>query len=109
MPSGRTKFVKIPVFTLLIREISHLESSSHQTAPSAGESAERSALIIAANRDPPQGWTPAKLRPGNVHSAEGWEELLLPEIERQQRLGTKVVFRADAAFAKPCAFSCTRK
>jgi hypothetical protein len=27
----------------------------------------------------------AKLRPGNVHSAEGWEELLLPEIERQQR------------------------
>ena len=26
----------------------------------------------------------AKLRPGNVHSAEGWEELLLHEIERQQ-------------------------
>jgi Transposase DDE domain group 1 len=43
----------------------------------------------------------AKLRPGNVHSAEGWEELLLPEIERQQRRGKKVVFRADAAFAKP--------
>jgi hypothetical protein len=35
MPFGRTKFAKIPVFTLLIREISHLESSSHQTAPSA--------------------------------------------------------------------------
>ena len=43
----------------------------------------------------------AKLRPGNVHSAEGWEELLLPEIERQQRWGKEVVFRADAAFAKP--------
>jgi len=43
----------------------------------------------------------AKLRPGNVQSAEGWEELLLPEIERQQRLGREVVFRADAAFAKP--------
>jgi Transposase DDE domain group 1 len=43
----------------------------------------------------------AKLRPGNVHSAEGWAELLLPEIERQQRLGKEVVFRADAAFAKP--------
>jgi hypothetical protein len=26
----------------------------------------------------------AKLRPGNVHSAEDWEEVLLPEIERQQ-------------------------
>jgi hypothetical protein len=43
----------------------------------------------------------AKLRPGNVHSAESWEELLLPEIERQQELGKEVVFRADAAFAKP--------
>ena len=27
--------------------------------------------------------------------------MLLPEIERQQRLGKEVVFRADAAFAKP--------
>jgi Transposase DDE domain group 1 len=39
----------------------------------------------------------AKLRPGNVHSAEDWEEVLLPEIERQQGLGKEVVFRADAA------------
>jgi len=43
----------------------------------------------------------AKLRPGNVHSADDWDELLLPEIERQQKLGRDVVFRADAAFAKP--------
>jgi hypothetical protein len=43
----------------------------------------------------------AKLRPGNAHSAEGWEELLLPEIERQQRMGKEVAFRGDAAFAKP--------
>jgi hypothetical protein len=43
----------------------------------------------------------AKLRPGNVHSAEGWEELLLPEIERQQAQGKQVAFRGDAAFAKP--------
>ena len=43
----------------------------------------------------------AKLRPGNVHSADDWEELLLPEIERQQKLGKEMVFRADAAFAKP--------
>jgi hypothetical protein len=41
----------------------------------------------------------AKLRPGNVHSAEGWEELLLPEIAHQQQQGKEVVFRADAAFA----------
>jgi hypothetical protein len=43
----------------------------------------------------------AKLRPGNVHSADDWEDLLLPEIERQQKQGKEVVFRADAAFAKP--------
>ena len=43
----------------------------------------------------------AKLRPGNVHSAEGWEELLLPEIDRQQAQGKQVAFRGDAAFAKP--------
>jgi hypothetical protein len=43
----------------------------------------------------------AKLRAGNLHSAEDWEELLLPEIEWQPKLGEEVVFRADAAFAKP--------
>ena len=43
----------------------------------------------------------AKLRPGNVHSAEDWDELLLPEIERQQNHGKEVAFRGDAAFAKP--------
>jgi hypothetical protein len=43
----------------------------------------------------------ARLRPGNVHSADGWEQLLLPEIERRQKLGKEVWLRADAAFAKP--------
>ena len=43
----------------------------------------------------------AKLRPGNEHSAEDWDELQLPEIERQQAEGKQVTFRADAAFAKP--------
>jgi Transposase DDE domain group 1 len=43
----------------------------------------------------------AKLQPGNVHSAEDWDELLFPEIERQQQRGKEVTFRADAAFAKP--------
>jgi hypothetical protein len=42
----------------------------------------------------------ARSRPGNVHSADGWEDMLLPEIERQRKLGKEVVFRADAAFAK---------
>jgi Transposase DDE domain group 1 len=43
----------------------------------------------------------AKLRPGNVHSNEDWDELLLPAIERQRAEGKEVAFRADAAFAKP--------
>ena len=43
----------------------------------------------------------ATLRPGNVHSAEDWDDLLLPEIDRQQAEGKRVAFRADAAFAKP--------
>ncbi len=43
----------------------------------------------------------SKLRRGNAHSADGWEELLLPEIERQQQRGKEVAFRADAAFARP--------
>jgi len=47
----------------------------------------------------------AKLRPGNVHSAEGWEELLLPEIDRQQAQGKEVALRGDAAFAKPELYS----
>ncbi len=36
-----------------------------------------------------------------MHSAKGSEELLLPEIERQQQNGKEVAFRADAAFAQP--------
>ena len=51
----------------------------------------------------------AKLRPGNVHSAEDWEELLLLEIERQPKRGKEVVFRADAAFAKPEIYEALEK
>ena len=43
----------------------------------------------------------AQLRSGNVHSAEDSDELLLPEIERQQAEGKQITFRVDAAFAKP--------
>jgi hypothetical protein len=43
----------------------------------------------------------AKLRPGNVPSASGWEEVLLPVIDRHQDREQIVVVRADAAFALP--------
>src|SRR5262245_2448278 len=41
----------------------------------------------------------AKLRPGNVHSADGWGEVLLPVIHGYRAQGHTVVVRADAAFA----------
>ena len=46
----------------------------------------------------------ATLRPGNVPSAEDWDDLLLPEIDRQQAEGKRVAFRADAAFARPAIY-----
>src|SRR5262245_7315936 len=46
----------------------------------------------------------AKLRPGNVHSAEGWDEVLLPIIDRDRRRRQTVVVRADAAFAMPAIY-----
>jgi len=41
------------------------------------------------------------LRPGNVHSADGWESALKPVVERYQGKVSRLYFRADAAFAMP--------
>src|SRR5713101_2671504 len=46
----------------------------------------------------------ATLRPGNVHSADGWEEVLLPVIDPYQAREQTVVVRADAAFALPALY-----
>lgn len=43
----------------------------------------------------------AMLRPGNVHSAERWREALEPIVRRYQERGVRLLFRGDAAFAKP--------
>ena len=43
----------------------------------------------------------AMLRPGNVHSAERWREVLEAVVKRYQEKGVWLLFRADAAFAKP--------
>ena len=43
----------------------------------------------------------AMLRPGNVHSADRWEELLEPIVHRYQHKKIRRYFRGDAAFAKP--------
>jgi len=41
------------------------------------------------------------LRPGNVHSAQGWREVLEPIVTRYEGGGVRLYFRADAAFASP--------
>ena len=43
----------------------------------------------------------AVLRPGNVHSADGWKEFINPIVERYLKLAVRLLFRAAAAFAKP--------
>jgi hypothetical protein len=46
------------------------------------------------------------LRPGNVHSADGWESVLKPVIVRYQGKVLRIYFRADAAFAMPGLYEC---
>jgi hypothetical protein len=41
------------------------------------------------------------LRPGNVHSADGWDEVLKPVVARYQGNVSRIYFRADAGFANP--------
>jgi len=42
-----------------------------------------------------------RLRPGNVHSAEGWREVLEPVVARYRGKVRRRLFRGDAAFALP--------
>ena len=41
------------------------------------------------------------LRPGNVHSADGWGDVLKPVFVRYQDKVSRIYFRADAGFANP--------
>jgi len=41
------------------------------------------------------------LRPGNVHSADGWRKFLSPIVDRYKDLEKKLYLRGDAAFAIP--------
>ncbi|MFQ6676397.1 MAG: IS1380 family transposase [Fidelibacterota bacterium] len=41
------------------------------------------------------------LRPGNVHSADRWKELLEPVVRGYENKNIRKYFRGDAAFAKP--------
>jgi Transposase DDE domain group 1 len=42
-----------------------------------------------------------ELRPGNVHSADGWQDVLEPVVARYRGKVSRIYFRADAAFANP--------
>jgi hypothetical protein len=41
----------------------------------------------------------AVLRPGNVHSADGWREFLEPIVKKYREMDKKLYLRGDAAFA----------
>ena len=41
------------------------------------------------------------LRPGNVHSADGWRNVLEPVVMRYKERKVRLYFRGDAAFASP--------
>jgi hypothetical protein len=41
------------------------------------------------------------LRPGNVHSAHEWRDVLVPVVERYKECGIRLYLRGDAAFASP--------
>ena len=41
------------------------------------------------------------LRPGNVHSADGWREVLVPVVARYRHKMRRRFFRGDAGFAEP--------
>ena len=41
------------------------------------------------------------LRPGNVHSADGWRDIMEPVVERYRGRTLRRYFRGDAAFALP--------
>ena len=41
------------------------------------------------------------LHPGNVHSADGWRDVLEPVVKRYPELNLRRYFRGDAAFASP--------
>jgi hypothetical protein len=41
------------------------------------------------------------LRPGNVHSAHGWRDVLVPVVDRYKERRVRLYFRGDAAFASP--------
>jgi hypothetical protein len=43
----------------------------------------------------------SSLRPGNVHSADGWEGVLKPVVVRYKGRKVRLYFRGDAAFASP--------
>ena len=43
----------------------------------------------------------AVLRPGNVHSADGWRKFLEPIVKKYRKMGKKLYLRGDAAFTSP--------
>ena len=43
----------------------------------------------------------SELRPGNIHSADGWRGVIEPVVERYRERDLRRYFRGDSTFASP--------
>ncbi len=105
-PLQRGDRLIVPFLTFLTVDLQEALSDGHLGHPTPYHP------LFVFNQD--GDYVTAKLRPGNVPSAKGWDEVLLPVIDRYQTQGQTVVVRADAAFALPafygpdCDSGCSR-
>ena len=78
------------------------ESDARRTRRQRLERPFRLHLLSSALRVQPV-WRSGRcaLRPGNVHSADGWEAVLKPVVARYRGMVKRLAFRGDAAFANP--------
>src|SRR5215831_4533056 len=67
----------------------------------AGSSPSRATLPSMASPYSQVDLERCALRAGNVHSADGWDDVLKPVVARYQGKVSRIYFRADAAFAMP--------
>ena len=100
---------QVAPFALAERPVDHLElvvlvlpRISQMTAPPKSTMNGKSlAVIDAVDRGQDGDLERCALRPGNVHSAHGWREVLDPVVARYRGQALRRLLRGDAAFALP--------
>ena len=84
-----------------------LDMDSRSARPMANKREQRTMVTsavpatIAIPVQPVRRLGESSLRPGNVHSADGWRNVLEPVVMRYKERKVRLYFRGDAAFASP--------